>query len=179
MWLSYLAIIEDSSSCFVPYRYFMTLITLCLQEQLEQTTMSAYVYVGHMSVQSTGACHLVYLKKQIYTDDSFLSEKGKAGTGGTVRDNTGELIMAFSATTQCFSNNQAKAFAALYGVRWCNQNGYTSYDLEMGSLVIANMIRSGDTNNLKLRKIIREVVQMTEIAFALLQGSQSSDRLLG
>lgn len=36
----------------------------------------------------------------------------------------------------------------------------------MDSLDIANMIRSGDTNNIKLRKMIREIVQMTEIAYA-------------
>lgn len=73
---------------------------------------------------------------KINTDGSFLSENSKAGIGGTVKGSTGEFIMVFSVKTQCCSNNQAEALAAMYGVRWCTQNGFNRYDLEMDSLII-------------------------------------------
>ncbi|KAG5583899.1 hypothetical protein H5410_044333 [Solanum commersonii] len=49
-----------------------------------------------------------------------------------LRDDTGHLIMAFSVPTQCKSNNQAEAMAALYAIEWCNRAGYDKYDMELG-----------------------------------------------
>ncbi|MCD7447152.1 hypothetical protein HAX54_024732 [Datura stramonium] len=75
------------------------------------------------------------------------------------RDATVDLIMAFAVPTQCKTNNQAEALAALYVTRWCKQAGYNKYDLELDSIVAANMIKDKYTNNLKLKGIIRDTIQ--------------------
>ncbi|KAH0649965.1 hypothetical protein KY284_029877 [Solanum tuberosum] len=86
----------------------------------------------------------------------------RAGIGGVLRNDTGHLIMAFSVPTQCKSNNQAEAVAALYAIEWCNRAGYDKYDLELDSMVITNMLKEKDTNNLKLKNIIKRIVNAME-----------------
>ncbi|KAH0644413.1 hypothetical protein KY284_032297 [Solanum tuberosum] len=93
------------------------------------------------------------------TDGSYMQESiSRAGIGGVLRDDTGHLIMAFSVATQCKSNNQAEAMVALYAIKWCNRAGYDKYDL----MVITNMLEEKDTNNLKLKNIIKRTVNTME-----------------
>ncbi|KAK6777565.1 hypothetical protein RDI58_024283 [Solanum bulbocastanum] len=55
------------------------------------------------------------------TDGSYMQESiSKDDIGGVLRDDTGHLIMAFSVPTQCKSNNQVEAMAALCATEWCN-----------------------------------------------------------
>lgn len=64
--------------------------------------------------------------------------------GGVIRNDTGDLIMAFSVPTQCKSNNQAEEMAALYAIEWCDRPWYDKYDLELDSMMITDLMYSSD-----------------------------------
>ncbi|XP_075105115.1 uncharacterized protein LOC142179324 [Nicotiana tabacum] len=83
----------------------------------------------------------------------------KAGIGGVIRDNNGDLVAAFSCPVRCESNNGADALAVNYGVKWCTNHGFSQFILEMDSMLICKMIQNKDTTNLKLKKI-EEIVQL-------------------
>lgn len=48
--------------------------------------------------------------------------------------------MAFFVPVTSTRNNMTKALAAKFGVKWCKQQGYTNFILELDSLIIANML---------------------------------------
>ncbi|WMV20176.1 hypothetical protein MTR67_013561 [Solanum verrucosum] len=48
---------------------------------------------------------------KLNTDGSFNISNGKAGHGGALRDEEGELIKAFSVPIECFSHNETEAKA--------------------------------------------------------------------
>lgn len=58
---------------------------------------------------------------KINTDVSFRKESGKASLGGIMRDDKGDLIMAFSLTIRGRPNNCIEAMAAKVGLQWCLQ----------------------------------------------------------
>ncbi|XP_075084982.1 uncharacterized protein LOC142168225 [Nicotiana tabacum] len=91
---------------------------------------------------------------KVNTDGSFSKKSGKAGIGGVVRDCHGNLIMTFSIPISCDSNTMVEAKAAEFGVKWCNQHGYTNFSLELDSMVVADMLAEGDTNNVKIKMVI-------------------------
>ncbi|MCD7468893.1 hypothetical protein HAX54_007440 [Datura stramonium] len=71
--------------------------------------------------------------------------------------------MAFSISIQCESNNQAEAATTNYGLNWCNRNGYTKIQLELDSLIVANMLKNKDTKNLMLNPVILDSIQLLRI----------------
>lgn len=91
-------------------------------------------------------------KIQANTDGSFIYENSRAGVGVIFKDATGNTIMAFSVPAQCKTNNQAEVMTTLYVTRWCKQAGYNKYDLELDSMVVANMIITKDTKTLRLEE---------------------------
>ncbi|XP_016496731.2 uncharacterized protein LOC107815630 [Nicotiana tabacum] len=97
-----------------------------------------------------------YIK--VNTDGSYIRENNKAGIGGIVRNNNGDLIMAFSKDVQCDNNNTAEALAAEFGMKWCKLQGYTNFILELDSMVIENMLINRDTNNLKIKQMIESML---------------------
>ncbi|XP_075080244.1 uncharacterized protein LOC142165771 [Nicotiana tabacum] len=94
---------------------------------------------------------------KVNTDRSFLGNNSRAGIRGVMRNELGDLVMAFSIPIQFNNNNQAEAQAAKYGVDWCFQNGIRAFDWELDSLIVTNMLKNEDTNNFKLRKIIKDI----------------------
>ncbi|XP_070057487.1 uncharacterized protein [Nicotiana tomentosiformis] len=101
---------------------------------------------------------------KLNTDGSFIKENGKAGMGGILRDDKGDLIMAFSVLTQGKSNNYIEAQATWFGINWCVQNGYTDFCLELDSLIVANMLKEKRANNYKMNNIIESTSQMLDEA---------------
>ncbi|KAK6780226.1 hypothetical protein RDI58_022410 [Solanum bulbocastanum] len=79
--------------------------------------------------------------------------------GGVARNDSGNLIMAFSVPIQCKSNNQAEAMAAMYGIYWCKQTGFNTFELELDSLLTTDMINNKVTNNLRLKCISRDIIK--------------------
>ncbi|KAK4707461.1 hypothetical protein R3W88_033008 [Solanum pinnatisectum] len=55
---------------------------------------------------------------KINTDGSALSNPGTIGAGGIIRNQNGELILAFSTPAGEGTNNQAR-WAAILGLSWC------------------------------------------------------------
>ncbi|XP_075076588.1 uncharacterized protein LOC142163224 [Nicotiana tabacum] len=93
---------------------------------------------------------------KINSDSSFA--EGKVRIGGVVRYHTGDMIMAYSIPTICSSNNLAEAQATLFGVQWCMHLGYINCDLEMDSLVVAEMLNH--SINLKMKESIDALSQI-------------------
>lgn len=77
---------------------------------------------------------------KVNTDGIYIKESDRAGIGGIVRDNRGDLIMAFSVPVTSTSNNMIEELAIEFRVKWCSQRGYTNFILELDSLIIANML---------------------------------------
>ncbi|XP_016491734.1 uncharacterized protein LOC107811342 [Nicotiana tabacum] len=91
---------------------------------------------------------------KVNTDGSFSKESGKAGIDGVVRDYHGDLIMAFSMPINCDSNKMADAKTTEFGGKWCSQNGYANFSLELDSMIIVEILTERDTNNLKIKMLI-------------------------
>ncbi|XP_075083870.1 uncharacterized protein LOC142167802 [Nicotiana tabacum] len=73
---------------------------------------------------------------KLNTDGSFNKEDGKAGLGGALRDNKGDIIMAFSFPYKCNNHNLAEAYATWFEVNWCTQNGFMTFTLELDSTLV-------------------------------------------
>lgn len=99
---------------------------------------------------------------KVNTNGSFDNNTGKAGISGVVRDHNGDFIMAFSISIQCSSNNIAKAVTAYYGILWSTNNGFTNIHLELDSLIIADMLKSKDTGNLKMKRVIQDTIKAAD-----------------
>ncbi|PHT79507.1 hypothetical protein T459_17559 [Capsicum annuum] len=56
---------------------------------------------------------------KLNTDGSYLHDSGKAGIGGIIRNEFGDLLMAFAVSVVCNSNNMAEILATSYGVDLC------------------------------------------------------------
>lgn len=56
---------------------------------------------------------------KLNTDGSFLQREVKVGLGGAIRDNQGDIIMAFSTPSTAQNHNIVEAQAALFGLNWC------------------------------------------------------------
>ncbi|XP_055824337.1 uncharacterized protein LOC129892820 [Solanum dulcamara] len=72
-------------------------------------------------------CNLV----KINIDRSALDNLGRIWARGILRDHRGKLIYASAAPLGFYSNNQAKVQAAVLGITWCIQHGYSRVLLEV------------------------------------------------
>ncbi|WMV45586.1 hypothetical protein MTR67_038971 [Solanum verrucosum] len=48
--------------------------------------------------------------------------------------------MAFFFPVECKNSNMVEAMAVEFGVKWCNQHGYTNFILELDSMNIVNVL---------------------------------------
>ncbi|XP_069145909.1 uncharacterized protein [Solanum lycopersicum] len=77
---------------------------------------------------------------KINTDGSALTNEGKIGAGGIIRDKEGKMIMAFSTPLGEGSNNQAEIEAALFGLTWAFELGFKNILLDLDSLLVVQWI---------------------------------------
>ncbi|XP_060210288.1 uncharacterized protein LOC132637170 [Lycium barbarum] len=96
------------------------------------------------------------------TDGSFCSTSKRAGIGGILRDEHGKMVMAFSIPVECESSNHAEALAVEFGSSWCKINGINDIQMELDSLIIANMLTKQNLGNLKLKHIINKILKNVE-----------------
>lgn len=78
---------------------------------------------------------------KINTDWSYLKVEGKAGVGGSLRNENGDTIMAFSLPYICENHNLAEVYTSWIGIYWCVQNGFTIVTLYLNSLYIVDILR--------------------------------------
>ncbi|XP_055802719.1 uncharacterized protein LOC129871761 [Solanum dulcamara] len=83
------------------------------------------------------SAHMVKLN----TDGSALHNPGKIGGGGLLRNNQGDLLFAFSTPFGEGTNNQSEILAAIFGLTWCLQLGYTKVILEVDSELVIRWIK--------------------------------------
>ncbi|KAH0639228.1 hypothetical protein KY285_035814 [Solanum tuberosum] len=119
---------------------------------------------------------------KINIDGSYVHETGRAGIGGIIRNSYGDLSMAFSFPVECKKSNLVEAMAVEFGVKWCNQHGYTNFILELDSMNIVNMLTNDIVTNMKLKQgidsinVIKKMVQM-QIKHCFIEGNQVADCL--
>ncbi|KAK6782080.1 hypothetical protein RDI58_019876 [Solanum bulbocastanum] len=77
---------------------------------------------------------------KLNTDGSMM-QNSPAGAGGICRDSRRNIIMAFSSSLGNNSSNTTEAKAALYGLKWCVQNGINNLILKGYFMLIINMIK--------------------------------------
>uniref|UniRef100_M1CEJ8 RNase H family protein n=1 Tax=Solanum tuberosum TaxID=4113 RepID=M1CEJ8_SOLTU len=68
---------------------------------------------------------------QLNTDGSALSNPGKIGGGGILRDSQGDMIYAYIVSSGTGPNNLAEVQAAAHGLYWCTHHGYKTIILEV------------------------------------------------
>ncbi|KAK4729613.1 hypothetical protein R3W88_022601 [Solanum pinnatisectum] len=74
---------------------------------------------------------------KLNTDGSALSNPGRIGAGGIIRDHRGEMILAFATPLGEGTNNQAEVRAAIFGMTWLLQIGYRNVILEVDSQLLS------------------------------------------
>ncbi|KAK4716302.1 hypothetical protein R3W88_014640 [Solanum pinnatisectum] len=79
---------------------------------------------------------------KINTDGSALNNPGRIEAGGILRNQNGELILAFSVPLGQGTNNQAEIEAANFGLAWCMQLNYRNVILEVDSQLLADWFNS-------------------------------------
>nr|XP_019067280.1 uncharacterized protein LOC109119268 [Solanum lycopersicum] len=77
---------------------------------------------------------------KINTDGSALTNPGKIGAGGILRDKEGKLVMAFSTPLGEGSNNIAEIKAVFIGLTWALELGFRNIMLEIDSQLVVDWI---------------------------------------
>lgn len=65
----------------------------------------------------------------------------------------------YAILAKCDSHNEAEAQAALFGIKWCIQNGVTNFTIELDSLLATNMLKNNHTQHYKSRRTMKEISQ--------------------
>nr|XP_027082134.1 uncharacterized protein LOC113704429 [Coffea arabica] len=77
---------------------------------------------------------------KLNTDGCSKGNPGESGGGGVLREASGRLILAFLCNFGLASSMQAEARALLFGVRLCLQRGFDSFEVELDSLVLVQVL---------------------------------------
>ncbi|KAG5584114.1 hypothetical protein H5410_044548 [Solanum commersonii] len=57
------------------------------------------------------------------------------------------------------ATKQTQLLQLKFGAQLCKDNGLDNYNMEMDSLVVANMLINGDTTNMKLKTLMPDIIQ--------------------
>uniref|UniRef100_M1D937 Non-LTR retroelement reverse transcriptase n=1 Tax=Solanum tuberosum TaxID=4113 RepID=M1D937_SOLTU len=77
---------------------------------------------------------------KINTDGSALSNPGRTGAGGIIRDQAGEMLLAFATPLGEGTNNQAEVEATIFGMTWSLELGHKNVLLEVDSQLLVDWI---------------------------------------
>ncbi|KAM3344039.1 hypothetical protein P3S68_026130 [Capsicum galapagoense] len=67
---------------------------------------------------------------KLNSDGSALTNPGKIGAGGIIRDHNRDLIYAYATPLGQGTNNQAEVESAILGLSWCHRNNIQQFILE-------------------------------------------------
>ncbi|KAK4723862.1 hypothetical protein R3W88_026641 [Solanum pinnatisectum] len=79
---------------------------------------------------------------KLNTDGSALTNPGRIGGGGIIRDDFGNLVYAFAVPLGTGTNSLAEIQAAIYGIQWGLQNGFNRLVLEVDSELVTRWINT-------------------------------------
>ncbi|XP_060211957.1 uncharacterized protein LOC132639531 [Lycium barbarum] len=121
-------------------------------------------------------------KIKVNTDGSYNNHGNRAGIGGIARDEAGSMIFAFAIPVQGASHNMIEAMAIRYAAQWIKNNGYRQSYIESDSLMIVEMLTNRTSNNLTIKDIIEETMNIgdqMEITFkhCYREGNQTANFL--
>ncbi|KAH0644828.1 hypothetical protein KY284_032712 [Solanum tuberosum] len=77
---------------------------------------------------------------KLNTDRSALSNPGKIGAGGILRDSNGKLLFTYSAPLGEGTNNQEEVEADTFGISWCVHINYHKVILEVDSQLLVDWL---------------------------------------
>ncbi|XP_019240872.1 PREDICTED: uncharacterized protein LOC109220861 [Nicotiana attenuata] len=105
---------------------------------------------------------------KVNSDGSALLNPGKIGAGVIIRDHQGDFIHAIAAPLGEGSNNLAETEAALIGIRWCIDNGFTKIYLETDSALLIHWLTNGTPPPWS---IVNSVQKLQQLGHQCSQGS--------
>ncbi|XP_070029199.1 uncharacterized protein [Nicotiana sylvestris] len=97
---------------------------------------------------------------KLNTNGSFNTRDMSAGVGGALTRDNVDMIIAFSFPYSCINHNLAEAYAALFGMTWCIQNGHTSFTLEMDSCLVVEMLQGEKETNYMMANVTEKIARM-------------------
>ncbi|OIT40476.1 hypothetical protein A4A49_55686, partial [Nicotiana attenuata] len=87
---------------------------------------------------------------------------GLASGGGCLRDQYGDLIMAYSTFFGSCTNNMAEARAILVGLIWCIDNGYKEVEIKSDSLILINAINNQAGTPWQIAHLLEYIREMNQ-----------------
>ncbi|KAH0767537.1 hypothetical protein KY285_003408 [Solanum tuberosum] len=94
---------------------------------------------------------------KLNTDGSYMRNQNKVGARGIVRNSIGDMIIAFSYPTQCYTNNCSEAQAALIGISWCLGQQFEALEVELDSQVVVRMINGSCKPPWRIHNLIEDM----------------------
>ncbi|WMV32842.1 hypothetical protein MTR67_026227 [Solanum verrucosum] len=98
---------------------------------------------------------------KLNTDGSALSNPGKIGAGGILRDSNGKLIFSYSALLGEGNNNQAEVEAAIFGISWCVHLNYHKIILEVDSQLLVDWLLAKSVPAWNIAPQIQKIQMLT------------------
>ncbi|WMV07509.1 hypothetical protein MTR67_000894 [Solanum verrucosum] len=94
---------------------------------------------------------------KLNTDGSALTNPGKIGGGGILRDGQGNLVYAYAIPLGFGTSNKAEIQTAAYGVNWCVQHGYKKIILDVDSELLSKWLNHNSPAPWQLQQYIQEL----------------------
>lgn len=122
-----------------------------------------------------------FLKLNI--DGNSLSNPGKIGGGGIVRDYQGNMIYAFTIPLGIGTNNQAEIQAVSHGLDWCIHHGYRKIHLEVDSELVIHWLLNQTNYPWNLQPYILEIHRIVhqferfKFTYVYREANNTADRL--
>ena len=77
---------------------------------------------------------------KLNTDGCSKGNPGISGGGEVLRDARGNLLLAFSCSFGLATSLQAEVCALIFGVKLCLEKGFSSFEVELDSLVLVQIL---------------------------------------
>ncbi|OIT21119.1 hypothetical protein A4A49_55681, partial [Nicotiana attenuata] len=114
---------------------------ICILINVQFPSLLIFIEWKHL-VDVVERCKPLLKVIPLSTDGCSKGNLGLASGGGCLRDQYGDLIMAYSTFFGSCTNNMAEARAILVGLIWCIDNGYKEVEIKSDSLILINAINN-------------------------------------
>uniref|UniRef100_M1DB97 RNase H family protein n=1 Tax=Solanum tuberosum TaxID=4113 RepID=M1DB97_SOLTU len=127
------------------YKDIYKLMTTTFHQIKWPTTWRELFQLGERCIHNIKVTCVKWIKPpdqwvKINTDGSALINPGRIGAGGIIRNQDGEMILAFATPLGEGSNNLAELRAAVFGMSWLIHLGYKNVILEVDSQLLVDWI---------------------------------------
>ncbi|WMV30239.1 hypothetical protein MTR67_023624 [Solanum verrucosum] len=98
---------------------------------------------------------------KLNTYGSALTNPGKIGGGGILRDDQGNMVYAYAIPLGFGSNNKIEMQAATHGVNWCLQHGYRKIILEVNSELLSKWLNHNSSPPWQIQQHMQELLAIS------------------